>query len=63
MAPLANLHQFLVEMFRSAATLLAVVTSACAVLGAPADDMQKRSVNPSDYLDPHNAARAATGAV
>lgn len=49
-------------MVRSAATLLAIVASAYIVLGAPADGVQKRAVSPSDYLNPHNTARAATGA-
>jgi len=51
-------------MFGSAATLLTVVALANVVLGAPALDIvtEKRDVNPNDYLDPHNTARAATGA-
>jgi hypothetical protein len=53
-------------MFRSAATLLTVgiALAANVVLGAPALDVmtEKRDVSPDDYLQPHNTARAATGA-
>ena len=52
------------QMFGSAATLLTVVALANVVLGAPALDIvtEKRDVSPNDYLEPHNTARAATGA-
>ena len=53
-------------MFGSAATLLTVVALANVVLGAPALALdkvtEKRDVSPNDYLEPHNTARAATGA-
>jgi len=50
------------KMFGSAATLFTVAVMANVVFGAPAPDVEKRSANPSDYLNPHNAARAQTGA-
>ena len=54
------------QMFGSAATLLTVVALANVVLGAPALALdkvtEKRDVSPNDYLEPHNTARAATGA-
>lgn len=50
-------------MFGKFATILVVAASAASVFAAPTEaTVQKRTVVPSDYLTPHNAARAATGA-
>lgn len=54
------------SMFGNAASLFVVLVSVAAVLGAPTESsealVQKRAVVPADYLTPHNAARAKTGA-